>query len=121
MNASLWAWTGFCAALSGFGALSLAMDRHFEDIYGRGTSPGAKRRWLQLLGTLALLASLLACLLAQGTAQGWVLWCGVLTVAALLLLLLLCYAPRWAPRVTVLASVAALLVLAVFLWHHWGR
>lgn len=117
MNASLWTWAGFCAATAGFGALSLAMDRHFEDIHGRGTSPGAMRRWLQLAGSLALVASLLACLAAQGTAQGWVLWCGVLTVAALLLMALLCYAPRWAPRVS---TLAALVAVGVFLLHHWG-
>ena len=117
MSATIWTWAGFCAATAGFGALSLAMDRHFEDIHGRGTSPGAKRRWLQLAGSLSLLASLLACLAAQGSAQGWVLWCGVLTVAALLLMLLLSYAPRWAPRVS---GLAALALAGVFLLHQWG-
>ena len=50
--------TAWCTAFSGFAALSLAMDRHHEDSYGRGSSPGARRPWLRGAGTLALLLSL---------------------------------------------------------------
>ena len=40
----------FCGAFAGFTALSLAMDRHHEDSFGRGREPGARRPWLRLGG-----------------------------------------------------------------------
>ena len=48
----------FAASLAGFCALSLAMDRHSEDVFGRGSTPGPWRRWLQLGGTALLCLSL---------------------------------------------------------------
>ncbi|BEP90391.1 hypothetical protein GmRootV77_54650 [Variovorax sp. V77] len=73
----------FAASLAGFCALSLAMDRHSEDVFGRGHTPGAWRRWLQLGGTALLCLSLWASLEAAGGSVGWVLWLGALTAAAL--------------------------------------
>ncbi len=106
--------TAFSAALGGFAALSLAMDRHFEDGFGRGQSVGRWRAWLRAAGALGLAVSLLACLAAQGTSQGWVLYFGVLTAAALPLVLVLTYVPRWALRVCVagLGGMCVALVVA---------
>ncbi|ATA57475.1 iron uptake protein [Variovorax boronicumulans] len=73
----------FAASLAGFCALSLAMDRHSEDVFGRGHTPGAWRQWLQLGGTALLCLSLWASLEAAGGSVGWVLWLGALTAAAL--------------------------------------
>lgn len=84
----------FGAAISGFTALSLAMDRHYEDAYGRGREPGRWRPWLRVAGSLGVLLSLFACLAIEGPAQGWVLWLGVLTAGALAVVLLQTYAPR---------------------------
>ena len=83
-----------CAAFAGFAALALAMDRHFEDLLGRGRKPGKLRPCLRAGGALGLAASLLACLAADGATQGWVLWLGVMTAAAMAVVLLLSYAPR---------------------------
>ncbi|MDP3169417.1 MAG: DUF3325 domain-containing protein [Polaromonas sp.] len=106
MNAWPMAVTAWCTAFSGFAALSLAMDRHHEDSYGRGMSPGVRRPWLRLAGTVALLLSLAACLVIQGPTQGWVLWLGVLTAGALVLVVVLSYVPR---RAASLAAVAGML------------
>ncbi len=80
-------------------ALSLAMDRHYADINGRGTEPSAVRRkrgrWL---GTLALTAAFAVCVRDSGWGIGPVAWLGTMTVAALLLVLQLCYAPKSVPR-----------------------
>ncbi|MET3178167.1 UNVERIFIED_ORG: hypothetical protein ABIC43_001321 [Variovorax guangxiensis] len=84
----------FAASLAGFCALSLAMDRHSEDVFGRGSTPGAWRRWLQLGGAVLLCLSLGASLQAAGSSIGWVLWLGALTAAALSTVALLSYAPR---------------------------
>jgi 4-hydroxybenzoate polyprenyltransferase len=104
-----------CTAFWGFTALSLAMDRHHEASHGRDRMPAGRRRRgrLQLAGTLGLLSSLLACLAVQGATQGWVLWCGVLTVGALALVLLLAYAPARVPLLGRLAAAAALLAAGV--------
>jgi hypothetical protein len=85
----------FSAALTGFSALSLAMDRHYEDCKGRGSLPSpALRRWLQLGGALGLVLSLWVAIAGYGSAQGWVFWFGAMTVAALAVVLTLSYAPR---------------------------
>jgi hypothetical protein len=109
--------TAWCTAFSGFAALGLAMDRHHEDSYGRGSSPGARRVWLRVAGTLGLLLSLAACLAIQGPTQGWVLWLGVLTAGALVLVGVLSYAPRRAALLaTVAGAVAALTALLALAW-----
>ena len=72
----------FAASLAGFCALSLAMDRHSEDVFGRGSTPGPWRRWLQLGGTALLCLSLGASLQAAGGSIGWVLWLGALTACS---------------------------------------
>lgn len=94
----------FCAAFGGFAALSLAMDRHYAQCHGRGITPPTQRRWLRLAGTTGLTLSLLSCLLRQGSSQGWVLWCGVLTASALGMVLVLAYTPRHVTRASWLAS-----------------
>ena len=63
----------FAATLGGFCALSLAMDRHSEDVFGRGRTPGRWRRWLQWGGAALLCLSLGASLQAAGGVLGWVL------------------------------------------------
>lgn len=111
MSAGLPTAAAFCAALGGFTSLSLAMDRHFEDSFGRGKSPGKWLPWLRLGGVLGLLAALLACLRAGGTSQGWVLYFGVLTAAAMCLVLVLTYAPRRLRLLAVIGLAAPALAL----------
>ena len=94
----------FAASLAGFCALSLAMDRHSEDVFGRGSTPGPWRRWLQLGGTALLCVSLWASLEAAGGSVGWVLWLGALTAAALATVGLL---SGWPQRFHWIASAAA--------------
>lgn len=103
-----------CSAMAGFVTLSLAMDRHYEDSAGRGQSPGKKRPWLRVGGAVGLVASLAASLVLQGSAQGWVLWLGVLTASALAVVLLLTYAPRRAIALGVAACALTLLALLAF-------
>ncbi|KAF1048254.1 DUF3325 domain-containing protein [Xylophilus sp.] len=102
-------------SLGGFAALSLAMDRHYEDWAGRGQEPGRWRGPLRLLGTAGVALSLAASVARQGWSVGWVLWAGVLTAGALALVLVLTYAPRranWllggATGVALLAGIGAL-------------
>jgi hypothetical protein len=103
----------WCMAFSGFTALGLAMDRHHEDSYGRGTSPGPRRPWLRRAGALGLLLSLVACLVLKGSTQGWVMWFGVLTAGALAVVGMLSSAPRHAAPLGGLAVALAGLAAAM--------
>ena len=100
--------TALTAAVAGFAALSLAMDRHWEALHGRGSDPGTLRRWLQGGGSFGLLVSLLACIALKGSAQGWVAWAGMLTASAFVVVLMSTYAPA---RVPPLAKAMALATL----------
>lgn len=104
---------GLSAALAGFCALSLAMDRHWEQLHGRGAALAARaRRKLRHAGSVGLLASLAACIALRGASQGWVAWAGMLTAAAVMLVLTLTYATRGVARLGWSAAAAALLALA---------
>lgn len=112
------AWLAVAAvalAYAGFAALSLAMDRHHADVFGRGKEPSARaRQWLRAGGVIALALSLMACVERQGWNIGPILWCGAMTLGALLLSgLLLPYAPRWALRLAVVSAPVGLLSLVL--------
>ena len=102
------------ACLAAFAALGLAMDRHYADAHGRGCEPSpGQRRNLRCAGAAGLLLSLWACLAGAGTAHGWVLWFGVMTLSAQAVTLLLSYAPRRAQHAL---QGLALLALASAAW-----
>lgn len=109
------------SALGGFTALSLAMDRHWEGLHGRGNVPSdSTRRKLRWSGSGGLLVSLLVCLFVWGASQGWVAWAGMLTAAAIGLVLVLSYAGRaivrvgWAAGGVSAAAVALVLLGRAF-------
>lgn len=83
----------FCLAYAGFTGLSMAMDRHFEDVFDREPTP-AVRNTLRMAGSLALLASLLLCAYIAGWSYGTVLWIGMLTASGLLLIWIMTFYPR---------------------------
>ncbi|MDQ7957746.1 MAG: DUF3325 domain-containing protein [Pseudomonadota bacterium] len=114
MIAGLLVCGGFAAALGGFSALALAMDRHHEDAYGRGSSPGRPRHWLQGAGALLLTLSLVSCLALQGGPVGVVTWFGILTASALGTVAISTWRPRFIGR-----CIAAAVVIAVPLIT-WG-
>jgi hypothetical protein len=101
---------GFAIPYAGFAALCLAMDRHHEQVLGRRRIAPGRRRALRLAGTLLLLASPLPCLVLAGWGGGSVLWCGMLTAAALLLTLALPYAPRLAAALALALPALGLLL-----------
>lgn len=103
------AWIAMALALPAFTALSLAMERHQEQVLGRTLAVGANVAW-RLVGIALLVLSLARCV-----ASGWsgavaaTAWIGVLTFGALLTGWMLTYAPRQLPRVAGLSlGLAAL-------------
>ncbi|WP_175625148.1 MULTISPECIES: DUF3325 domain-containing protein [Oxalobacteraceae] len=113
---------GFIAALAlaygGWTALSLGMDRHYADIHGRGKEPQQSERNLyRMLGTLALLATYAISVKLQGWTVGSVLCLGTMTAGALLLVMLLTYAPQRTVFAGKLAIGLAILLGAVWLFN----
>lgn len=85
--------TAFCLAYAGFAALSLGMDRHYEDVFDRAL-PRRRRLALRSLGWLGLALSLWASAGAWGWGYGTVEWIGILSLAGLLLIWFLTFWPR---------------------------
>ncbi|WP_293775781.1 DUF3325 domain-containing protein [uncultured Oxalicibacterium sp.] len=102
--------TSLAFAYGGWTALSIGMDRHYADMHGRGKEPDQRiRRICRLLGTLALLLTFAACVYLQGWTVGAVLCLGTMTMSALLLVLLLTYAPQRAIQGGQVAAVLGML------------
>ena len=102
----------FALCHAGFGALSVAMQRHYADMHGRGQeAPPALRRRLQAAGAGALVLAFAAALLKAGAGHGPLIWLGGMTAAALALMLMLTYLPQ---KVARMAQAAGALGIAAF-------
>lgn len=108
--------SGAALAFSGFAATSITMDRHYADIHGRGKEASAATRLrLRTLGWIGLLLSFMACIGASGWHLGPVLWCGILSIAAWTVTLLLQYHPRRVMQGAWIGIPAALLATTLLL------
>ncbi|MGH8052849.1 MAG: DUF3325 domain-containing protein [Stenotrophomonas sp.] len=99
---------------SGFTALSLAMDKHQQELHGKAQHNTKRMRVWRWLGWAALTVAFGLCVWSQGWALGPVVWLGALTAAGLLIAFgLYPYRPRWivplAWALPVLGLVAMLL------------
>ena len=99
---------------AGMASLSLAMDRHHGQVWGRDAVPNV-RRALQLAGAVWLALAIWPCVAGWSATVGVVAWLGFISAGALLVALLLPYAPRLLFRSSLLAAVAALAGLVTFL------
>lgn len=81
LTSALLGLTAVCAAVAGFLALGLAMERPWQQACGALPRP-RMRAAVQALGALALLASLLCCAELRVQGRGFVPWIGCLTAAA---------------------------------------
>ena len=81
------------AGAAGMGWLALAMDVHWDQVRGKVEQPTPVRR-LRMLGTLALVASLLLCLTADHASMAVLVWIMVLAASALGVAMLLAWRPR---------------------------
>lgn len=92
---------------SGMAFLSLAMPRHYDQVWGRDPSAGHSRV-LRGAGLLLLALALLPCVSLWGNTVGVVAWLGWLSAGALLWVGMLSWAPRPAARTAALALAIAL-------------
>jgi hypothetical protein len=103
-------------AYAGVSGLCLAMPRHHLQVWHRHPSL-ATRVSLRIAGWLCLAAALAASVAALGWPIGSVAWFGLFFVAALALVLLLAYVPRFAAALALLILILPLIVL---LWKTRG-
>lgn len=78
-------------AFAGMAALSVAMDRHYEQLTRRRETPCLLRMGLRALGGLLIALALVPCLIAWGGSVGIVVWLGFLSAGALCVALLLAW------------------------------
>lgn len=94
-------------------ALCLSLNRHHAEVFDRKAERAAVLR-LRLFGWGAIALSLVVAGLGEGWAFGPVQWIGALTGAALGLVLLLSYRPRYvAPAALAALLLGALLAAAL--------
>jgi len=99
---------------AGMASLCLAMDRHHGQVWGRDAAPNV-RRALQLAGAVLLALAIWPCVAGWSATVGVVAWLGFISGGALLVALLLPYAPRLLLCSSLLAAVAALAGLVTFM------
>ncbi len=92
---------------SGMACLSLAMPRHYDQVWGRDPSAN-HTRVLRAAGILLLLLALLPCVGLWGNTVGVVAWLGWLSAGALLWVGMLSWSPRPAMRTAALAVVISI-------------
>lgn len=83
----------FIIAFVGFVFLSMAMKRHFKQLWSKRLLSLGKVIIFRCLGSVLLVGSGVLCITSEGTGIGLVYWCGLLTFAALLQSMLLTYLP----------------------------
>lgn len=98
-------WSIWLLSVPAFAALSLAMDKHHEQVFGQDSTPLQQWRW-RAVGVLLLALSLVVSLHYWATSVAVVAWLGGLTFAALSVGVILTYAPH---RLRLLALLCGLL------------
>lgn len=99
----------FAWAYLGFTALSLAKNRHYQQVWPGKKLSASAESILSTLGWVLLAFSSYPIFYAEKISVAWVDWFGVLSVAALLLVLQFSYLPR---TVSASAGLDALVKLA---------
>lgn len=108
--------TACAAAFLGFIALSLAMSRHFRNVFAAAEPAFRQRLALRLAGWLLLAVTAVLCIAVWGLSVGIVALFGVLTMSAFAVALMLTYAPTMLVRTGAVFGLigGCALVLAVF-------
>lgn len=109
MSLTLAALLAVALCYAGMAGLCLAMDRHHAQVWR--TKAPSRQRLLRLAGWALLALAVWPCVEVWGSAVGPVVWFGMLSVGAFVLVLLLPYRPRLAAILAALSGGAALATL----------
>jgi Protein of unknown function (DUF3325) len=97
----VWLMFAFLFSLAGMGWFALALDAHWQQVYGPDSPGLSTRRFLRVLGTIALAVSLILSFRADHASMAPLVWIMGLAAAALVIALLLAWWPRalrmWMP------------------------
>lgn len=94
MSKVLWLAAATMLSIGGMVWLALAMNVHWKQVMQRPAPDALRARLLPAMGTAALLASLLACLMADRPSMAALVWVMLLALAAVLVALTLTWRPR---------------------------
>lgn len=96
MSEALWLLLAATLSFAGMAWLALAMDVHWVQVMHEGPSaPGHRRPWLRAAGAIALLLSLLACLLVDRPSMAALVWIMLLAGSGFAVAMVLSRRPRW--------------------------
>lgn len=96
MSELSWLIAATALALSGMAWLALAMEVHWGQVMHRpATQAPRARQLLRGLGALALLLSLLACLMADRPSMAALVWIMLMAGSAVAVALTLSWRPHW--------------------------
>lgn len=119
MMKSAWLYlAAFALAYLGLASLAYGMERHHKQLTRAHASAALKalKRVTPLAAWGWLLAALYLAISLEGAGPGSVLWLGNLTAGAMLLALLLTYAPRLARGLAILSLPLILLGMVAAYW-----
>lgn len=85
----------FALAITGMGWLALAMETHWEQVYGEAVCTPALLLRLRWLGGLCLLGALMLCLAVDHATMAALVWFMTLAASALLIAFTLSWRARW--------------------------
>ncbi len=98
-------------SFSAFTALSLAMEKHQQDLHGKAAATPARRTQWRVLGWVLLTVAFALCVVEHGWAMGPVLWLGALTLAGVPLAFgLYPYRQTWIAPLAIALPVLGLVV-----------
>lgn len=98
----------YALAYCSFLVLSMAMSKHFHQVFPGKKMPQPYVNLVRAVGWLLLVATLFFCSHLYGWATGLVAALGLMSVAAFVLALTLNYAPRLAPGAAALTIIASM-------------
>jgi len=96
MSEAVWLVAAVALSLCGMAWLALAMEVHWGQVMHLHPEQAWRpRRRFQAMGAMALLLSLLACLMADRPSMAVLVWIMLLAGSAVGVAMLLSYRPRW--------------------------
>jgi Protein of unknown function (DUF3325) len=82
-------------SFAGFGWLALAMDVHWQQVRDDALPARSTRRYLRLLGGVAIGLSLVVCLAVDHATMASLVWVMLLIASSLSVAFMLTWRPRW--------------------------
>ncbi|MFJ5444990.1 DUF3325 domain-containing protein [Methylobacillus methanolivorans] len=102
---------GYTLAYAGMAALSLGMQKHYAQLTADAELPSSRKVLFKTLGWSLLAFALLPVIQGWSLAMGLVIWVGLISVAAINVVLVLAYQPRLLAWLGVAVSIALIVLL----------